>query len=41
MVIVNTDKFGDRDLAKAECMTNPLEDGSLEGSRSFRSPLAL
>ncbi len=29
MVIVNTDKFGDRDLEKAECETNPLEDGSL------------
>ncbi|MFT4978118.1 MAG: 2-oxoglutarate ferredoxin oxidoreductase subunit alpha, partial [Myxococcota bacterium] len=31
MVIVNTDKFTDRDLEKAECETNPLEDGSLEG----------
>jgi len=31
MVIVNTDKFTDRDLEKAECTTNPLEDGSLAG----------
>jgi 2-oxoglutarate ferredoxin oxidoreductase subunit alpha len=31
MVIVNTDKFSDRDLEKAEYDRNPLEDGSLEG----------
>ena len=31
MIIVNTDKFTDRDLEKAECQTNPLEDGSLDG----------
>lgn len=31
MVIVNTDKFTDRDLEKAECDSNPLEDGTLEG----------
>ncbi len=31
MVIVNTDKFTDRDLDKAECETNPLDDGSLDG----------
>ena len=31
MIIVNTDKFTERDLEKAECATNPLEDGSLEG----------
>lgn len=31
MVIVNTDKFTDRDLEKADCTTNPLEDGSLDG----------
>jgi 2-oxoglutarate/2-oxoacid ferredoxin oxidoreductase subunit alpha len=31
MVIINTDKFTQRDLDKAECETNPLEDGSLEG----------
>ena len=39
MVIVNTDKFGDRDLAKAECMTNPLEDGSLEAFQVVPVPL--
>jgi len=31
MVIVNTDKFTDRDLEKAEYEHNPLEDDSLEG----------
>ena len=31
MVIVNTDKFTERDLDKAECESNPLEDGTLEG----------
>ena len=31
MVIVNTDKFTDRDLDKADLSSNPLEDGSLEG----------
>jgi 2-oxoglutarate ferredoxin oxidoreductase subunit alpha len=31
MVIVNTDKFTDRDLEKAEYESNPLEDGTLEG----------
>jgi 2-oxoglutarate ferredoxin oxidoreductase subunit alpha len=30
MVIVNTDKFTERDLDKAECKSNPLEDGSLD-----------
>jgi 2-oxoglutarate/2-oxoacid ferredoxin oxidoreductase subunit alpha len=30
MVIVNTDKFTDRDLAKADLESNPLEDGSLD-----------
>jgi len=30
-VIVNTDKFTDRDLEKADYESNPLEDGSLEG----------
>ena len=29
-IIVNTDKFTDRDLEKADCKTNPLEDGSLD-----------
>jgi len=31
MVIVNTDKFTDRDLDKADLESNPLEDGSLDG----------
>lgn len=31
MVIVNTDKFTDRDLEKALYTSNPLEDGSLSG----------
>jgi 2-oxoglutarate ferredoxin oxidoreductase subunit alpha len=31
MVIVNTDKFTDRDLDKADLASNPLEDGTLEG----------
>lgn len=31
MVIVNADKFGKRDLEKAELTENPLEDGTLEG----------
>lgn len=30
-IIVNTDKFTERDLEKAEYESNPLEDGSLEG----------
>jgi 2-oxoglutarate ferredoxin oxidoreductase subunit alpha len=31
MLIVNTDKFSERDLEKAEYEENPLENGSLEG----------
>jgi 2-oxoglutarate ferredoxin oxidoreductase subunit alpha len=31
LVIVNSDKFKDRDLEKADLKTSPLEDGSLEG----------
>ena len=31
MIIVNTDKFGSRDLEKAEYESNPLDDGSLQG----------
>jgi 2-oxoglutarate/2-oxoacid ferredoxin oxidoreductase subunit alpha len=33
--IVNTDKFGERDLAKADLETNPLEDGTLDGFRTI------
>lgn len=31
LLIVNTEKFIERELAKAELSTNPLEDGSLNG----------
>lgn len=31
LIIVNADKFVDRELEKAEYKSNPLEDGSLEG----------
>ncbi len=31
LVIVNTDKFTDRDLEKADLKSNPLDDGSLDG----------
>ncbi|NOY26530.1 MAG: 2-oxoacid:acceptor oxidoreductase subunit alpha [Oligoflexia bacterium] len=30
LIIVNTDKFGARDLEKADLTSNPLEDGSLD-----------
>lgn len=33
LVIVNTDKFTDRDLEKADLTSNPLEDGTMEGFR--------
>ncbi len=39
MIIVNTDKFGSRDLEKAEYSSNPLEDGSLEGFQVVPIPL--
>jgi 2-oxoglutarate ferredoxin oxidoreductase subunit alpha len=39
LVIVNTDKFTDRDFEKAELTTNPLEDGSLEGYQVVRVAL--
>jgi 2-oxoglutarate ferredoxin oxidoreductase subunit alpha len=38
-VIVNTDKFGKRDLDKADLTTNPLEDGTVDGY--FVVPVAL
>jgi 2-oxoglutarate ferredoxin oxidoreductase subunit alpha len=38
-IIVNTDKFGDRDLAKADLETNPLEDGTLDGYEIMEVPL--
>ncbi|MEO0479462.1 MAG: 2-oxoacid:acceptor oxidoreductase family protein, partial [Planctomycetota bacterium] len=33
ILIVNTAKFSPTDLKKAQCDTNPLEDGSLDGYR--------
>jgi 2-oxoglutarate/2-oxoacid ferredoxin oxidoreductase subunit alpha len=38
-IIVNTDKFGDRDLAKADLKSNPLEDGTLDGYEVMEVPL--
>jgi 2-oxoglutarate ferredoxin oxidoreductase subunit alpha len=38
-IIVNTDKFGDRDLAKADLESNPLEDGTLDGFEVMEVPL--
>jgi 2-oxoglutarate ferredoxin oxidoreductase subunit alpha len=38
-IIVNTDKFGDRDLAKADLDSNPLEDGTLDGYEVMEVPL--
>lgn len=39
ILIINTDAFGERDLQKAGCKTNPLEDGSLKGYRVI--PIAM
>ena len=39
ILVIDTDAFGDRDLKKAEYESNPLEDGSLEGFRTFAIPL--
>ena len=33
IVVVNTGNFGERDLDKAKCETNPLTDGTLDGYR--------
>jgi 2-oxoglutarate ferredoxin oxidoreductase subunit alpha len=38
-VIVNTDTFEERNLAKAGYAANPLEDGSLDGYRVFEVPM--
>ncbi len=35
ILIVNADSFGENDLRKAQCKTNPLEDHSLDGYRVF------
>jgi 2-oxoglutarate ferredoxin oxidoreductase subunit alpha len=39
IVIVNTDEFNDRNFAKANITSNPLEDGSLAGYRLFQAAL--
>ena len=41
MLIVNTDKFTDRDLVKAEYANNPLEDESLNDYQVVKVPLKL
>lgn len=38
-LIINTDTFDERNLAKAGYQTNPLEDDSLEGFRVVRVPM--
>ena len=38
-VVVNTDAFGERDLAKAGYAENPLENGSLEGYEVIEVPM--
>ena len=38
-LIVNTDTFDERNLAKAGYETNPLEDGTLEGFRVIEVPM--
>lgn len=39
VILVNTDEFGETDLKKANCATNPLEDGSLDKYRIYKVPL--
>ncbi len=39
VVIVNTDEFNDRNFAKANITSNPLEDNSLASFRVFQVPL--
>ncbi len=39
VIIVNTDSFGEIDLKKAQCKTNPLEDGTLNAFQTFRVPI--
>ena len=39
IVIVNTDEFNDRNLAKAGYESNPLEDGALNGYRVFEAAI--
>ena len=39
VVIVNTDNFGEVDLKKANCKTNPLEDGTLDKYQTIKVPI--
>ena len=39
VVIVNTDSFGEVDLKKASCKTNPLTDGTLDKYQAFKVPI--
>lgn len=39
ILIVNTDSFKEIDLKKAQCKTNPLEDGSLSKYQVFAVPI--
>ena len=39
ILVIDTDAFSDRDLKKAEYESNPLEDGSVDGFRTFAIPL--
>ncbi|HMW33047.1 MAG TPA: 2-oxoacid:acceptor oxidoreductase subunit alpha [bacterium] len=36
VLIVNAESFGERDLKLANCATNPLEDGTVDGYQLFR-----
>jgi 2-oxoglutarate ferredoxin oxidoreductase subunit alpha len=39
VVIVNTNNFGEIDLKKANCKTNPLEDGTLDKYQTIKVPI--
>jgi len=39
VVIVNTDSFGEVDLKKANCATNPLDDGTLDKFQAYKIPI--
>jgi 2-oxoglutarate ferredoxin oxidoreductase subunit alpha len=39
LIIVNSDAFDERNLAKAEYETNPLEDGTLDGYHVLTAPM--
>jgi 2-oxoglutarate ferredoxin oxidoreductase subunit alpha len=39
VIIVNTDSFGEVDLKKANCATNPLNDGTLDKFQAYKIPI--